>query len=93
MLFSFCVGFFVLMGLKIKQQDIAAIREHGARDYPNECCGILLGHAEGAEKRVSETVPLRNLRTDPDEGRILASLCFKTAWSPKPTFWDMRVRG
>lgn len=72
--FSFRVGLFVLMGLKIKQQDIAAIREHGARDYPNECCGILLGRAEGAEKRVSETVPLRNLRTDPDAAQKLLPL-------------------
>ena len=31
-------------------------RQHGARDYPNECCGMLLGTAEGSEKHVSEAV-------------------------------------
>jgi proteasome lid subunit RPN8/RPN11 len=41
-----------------------AIRGHGAADYPNECCGILLGQAIGARKEVKEVVALKNLRLD-----------------------------
>ena len=35
------------MALKITQQQVEVIRRHGAKDYPSECCGILLGHASG----------------------------------------------
>ena len=62
------------MGLSIRQNEIDAIRGHGARDYPNECCGILLGHADDGRKQVVEAVPLRNLRTDPAEAQKLLPL-------------------
>lgn len=39
-----------------------AIRSHGSADYPNECCGIILGLAKGAQKDVKEIVGLKNLR-------------------------------
>jgi proteasome lid subunit RPN8/RPN11 len=40
-----------------------AMRRHGETDYPNECCGLLIGvlSANGA-KRVDEVVPLSNVR-------------------------------
>ncbi len=62
------------MALSLGQQIIEAIRQHGARDYPNECCGILLGEADGDKKTVSEAVPLRNLRTDPEAAQKLLPL-------------------
>jgi proteasome lid subunit RPN8/RPN11 len=62
------------MALRIGQNEIDAIRQHGARDYPNECCGILLGQADGNSKKVLEAVPLRNLRTDPGEAQKLLPL-------------------
>src|SRR5204863_7384174 len=62
------------MALKITQQQIDAIRQHGARDYPSECCGILLGHAEGDRKEVTEVVPLENLRRDPERAQALLPL-------------------
>jgi proteasome lid subunit RPN8/RPN11 len=40
------------------------IREHGARDYPNECCGLLLGRADNSHKQVVEVVALKNVRLD-----------------------------
>jgi proteasome lid subunit RPN8/RPN11 len=51
--------------LRLSQAQLEAIRRHGARDYPNECCGVLLGKAQGAHKEVWEVVPLKNLRQDP----------------------------
>jgi proteasome lid subunit RPN8/RPN11 len=62
------------MALTLRQSEVEAIRQHGARDYPNECCGILLGRAEGDQKRVWEAVPLRNLRTDPRTAQELLPL-------------------
>ncbi len=62
------------MALKITQAEIESIRQHGARDYPNECCGLLLGHADNGQKQVVEAVPLRNLRTDPAAAQKLLPL-------------------
>jgi proteasome lid subunit RPN8/RPN11 len=62
------------MVLRIDPQQAEAIRQHGARDFPNECCGILLGHANGAEKRVEEAVPLKNLRHDAERAQALLPL-------------------
>ena len=47
---------------------------HAARDYPSECCGILLGKADGDSKQVTEVVPLTNLRHDPGRAQELLPL-------------------
>src|SRR5690349_25040710 len=52
------------MTLIIDKENFSAIRRHGSADYPNECCGILLGKANDARKEVSEAVALKNLRLD-----------------------------
>ena len=59
------------MSLKLIQQQAEAIRRHGLQDYPSECCGMLLGEADGAEKTVREVVPLKNLRKDPKRAQEL----------------------
>ena len=33
---------------------------HAERSYPNECCGVMLGHIQGEKKLVSEALPLEN---------------------------------
>jgi len=53
------------MSLKLIEQQAEAIRRHGVEDYPSECCGVLLGEADGSGKIVREVVRLRNLRQDP----------------------------
>ena len=62
------------MVLNLDPRPLEMIRQHGARDYPNECCGVLFGRAEGENKRVIEAVPLRNLRTDPEKAREVLPL-------------------
>jgi proteasome lid subunit RPN8/RPN11 len=52
------------MALRLSREHEDLIRDHGARDYPNECCGILLGKADEDAKRVREVVALKNLRLD-----------------------------
>jgi proteasome lid subunit RPN8/RPN11 len=60
--------------LRLTYQQVEAIRQHGARDYPSECCGILLGHADGDQKEVREVVPLANLRHDRERAQALLPL-------------------
>jgi len=62
------------MALRITKPQQEAIRQHGVRDYPNECCGVLLGKANGIHKEVQEVVPLRNLRLDPARAQKLLPL-------------------
>jgi proteasome lid subunit RPN8/RPN11 len=52
------------MALKLNHAQMEAIRRHGAQDYPVECCGVLLGKAEGHAKHVTEVEALKNLRHD-----------------------------
>jgi len=59
------------MVLRIAQAQMESIRGHGARDYPSECCGALLGKAEGETKQVLEVVALKNLRHDPGHAQEL----------------------
>jgi proteasome lid subunit RPN8/RPN11 len=59
------------MGLRLTHEQFERIRQHGARDYPSECCGILLGRAHGEVKLVTEVVALKNLRHDPPRAQEL----------------------
>jgi len=52
-----------LMKLLISDTLLDTIRRHGAQTYPHECCGALLGRAEGnGSKRVLDLLPLDNRR-------------------------------
>lgn len=57
--------------LKLNQRQIEAIRAHGRREYPNECCGVLIGASNEALKEVREVVPLKNLRLDSETAQKL----------------------
>lgn len=50
--------------LRLNAEHLEAIHRHAARDYPTECCGVLLGRDEGDMKRVADVAPLTNLRHD-----------------------------
>ena len=58
------------MPLQLTTQHDQAIRAHAAKDYPHECCGFLVGHAEGETVTVSRTVPAANLRNDSPRNRF-----------------------
>src|SRR5271157_537184 len=62
------------MSLRLNNSQLESIRRHGARDYPSECCGMLLGKADGDAKQVTEVVPLTNLRHDPSRAQELLPL-------------------
>jgi len=62
------------MPLKLGRAQFESIRRHGVKDYPSECCGVLLGKAVGDAKEVTEVVPLTNLRHDPARAQELLPL-------------------
>jgi proteasome lid subunit RPN8/RPN11 len=51
----------------------AQIRAHGARDYPHECCGALLGIDGEAGREVRGLLPLSNGRDDSPRNRFSIS--------------------
>ncbi|HEV7842197.1 MAG TPA: M67 family metallopeptidase [Pyrinomonadaceae bacterium] len=49
----------------LKPEHLAEIRAHGERDYPFECCGLLIGSFQGdGGKGVSEVYPISNAREE-----------------------------
>lgn len=52
------------MSLWISQELITLVQRHGERAYPEEGAGLLLGRADGGQKRVTAILPLSNTRED-----------------------------
>lgn len=50
--------------ISITENLLNEIREHGIRDYPYECCGLLLGRFGADGKLVKETYPISNAREE-----------------------------
>lgn len=50
--------------IEIDAQHLTEIRQHGDRDYPFECCGLMLGRFEDGRKIVIETYPISNARAE-----------------------------
>lgn len=50
--------------ITIAEKQLREIREHGVRDYPYECCGLLLGRYTENGKVVEETYPISNAREE-----------------------------
>jgi len=50
--------------IRVPEKQLAEIREHGVRDYPYECCGLLLGRFTDDGKVVRETYPISNARDE-----------------------------
>ena len=50
--------------IEIDAQHLTEIRKHGERDYPFECCGLMLGRFASDRKIVVETYPISNAREE-----------------------------
>jgi len=51
--------------IEVTEEQLAGIRQHGERDYPFECCGLMLGRFEGeGRKIVTETYSISNAREE-----------------------------
>jgi proteasome lid subunit RPN8/RPN11 len=55
--------------LRMAQIKFDVIRRHGEETYPNECCGVLLGHMEEEGNAVIDVVPTQNTRSDSAHNR------------------------
>jgi proteasome lid subunit RPN8/RPN11 len=56
--------------IRLSRAAADAIREHGRRAYPEECCGALLGDKEEGGGRVARAEPVENARTSRRERRF-----------------------
>src|ERR1051326_8391869 len=50
--------------ITIADEQLNEIREHGVRDHPYECCGLLLGRDGSEGKVVTETYPISTAREE-----------------------------
>ena len=51
--------------IELSEQNQSEVRAHGERDYPYECCGLLLGRfAENGAKVCLEIYPISNAREE-----------------------------
>jgi proteasome lid subunit RPN8/RPN11 len=50
--------------IALEEQYKEEMRAHGERDYPFECCGLMLGRFEDGRKQVLETYPISNAREE-----------------------------
>jgi proteasome lid subunit RPN8/RPN11 len=55
--------------LRIPGEVYEAIRRHGERTYPHECCGVLLGKSMDAGSVVESAVEAENTRSDSAHNR------------------------
>ncbi|HEY6046512.1 MAG TPA: M67 family metallopeptidase [Pyrinomonadaceae bacterium] len=46
------------------ERQLTEMRRHGERDYPFECCGLMLGRFADGGKTVVETYPISNAREE-----------------------------
>lgn len=59
--------------LHISEDGLAAIRRHGAEEFPHECCGVMIGDVEGDSRTVRELRRLPNVHEEQHERRYLIS--------------------
>jgi proteasome lid subunit RPN8/RPN11 len=52
---------------------LAEIRTHGERDYPEECCGMMLGTSDGDRHRVTKVITIDNIQEENRKRRFLIS--------------------
>lgn len=51
--------------ISLSQEQLTEMHAHGERDYPYECCGMMLGRDDGGgRKTVVETYPISNAREE-----------------------------
>lgn len=59
------------MAIRVKQQHLNQIRQHGEQTYPHECCGFLLGARAGDTNVLVEAYAAENERQESRETRYL----------------------
>lgn len=65
------------MNLKLKRDGLRAIDGHALKNFPRECCGLLLGKFEKNVIEVKEVVEAENVLDSPVAFEVDAELVFK----------------
>ena len=51
--------------IALNEQQLKEIRQHGERDYPHECCGLMIGRfGREGRKEIAEIYPISNAREE-----------------------------
>lgn len=61
----------IMNGIVLTPHDLKAIGSHGEASYPEECCGFLIGRAEGDSTSVERLLAVDNERQDSRHNRFL----------------------
>jgi len=65
LLYVFLAGHVEARLITLGEEHLNEIRMHGERDYPYECCGLLIGRFQNNGQRVvAETYPISNAREE-----------------------------
>ena len=67
--------------LKLSEEISKGIRDWGAKDYPNETCGAMLGSDDDNGREVRALFPLTNRRDDSPRNRF--SITARTTFEPR----------
>lgn len=59
------------MNLSIANALLEKIRDHGRASYPQECCGLLLGHTVNGGKAVVDLKPMENVHENSRHNRYV----------------------
>lgn len=51
--------------LSLDHKSFSSLSQHAIAEYPNECCGVLLGTRDGHDRRVSQVIRCRNAHASP----------------------------
>lgn len=55
--------------LFVRQSEYESLRRHGEETYPHECCGVLLGKFQNADRIVQQVIRCGNTRDDRPQDR------------------------
>ncbi len=58
------------MSVKLTNEHLNQIRQHGEQTFPEECGGLLLGVLEDETRVIREILPLENVRKDSRHNRV-----------------------
>ena len=61
------------MAIRLSDHQLRRIRDHARRDYPYECCGIMIGRTENDDKLVEGLRPIKNVHEEGHERRYSIS--------------------
>lgn len=59
--------------IRIAEDALQQIREHGVRTYPEECCGVMLGREVDGNRTIDAVFPVDNVQESNRKRRFLVS--------------------